>query len=114
MTRPEKLCGETHKVKFHTLEDGDVSFYVTINCDDEGLPVEVFFNVKDSKYWEHLVVVSTMISRLLQAGIPLPDIAEDLCQVHSPRTGHIAPGKGYVGSVYARIGALFKEWGGDE
>lgn len=106
--RPELLCGETHKLKFTNSDGVELSFYVTVNLDGDK-PVEVFVNVRDATYWEHLVAVTVGISRQLQAGIPVGTIAADLKQIHSPKTGHMMKG-GWSPSIYARIGDILNRY----
>lgn len=107
MTRPEHIDGTTTKLKLNLANGHELTFYVTVNCAD-GKPVEVFVNVKDATYWEHLTAVTVMISRMLQAGIPAKIIADDLKQIHSPHTFHMVRGGGSVPSVYARIGMVLE------
>lgn len=111
--RPEQLCGETHKLKLTNSDGTEVSFYVTVNFDGDPFeirkPIEVFVNVRDATYWEHLVAVTVGISRQLQAGIPVEVIAEDLKQIHSPKTGHMMKG-GWSPSIYARIGDILNRY----
>lgn len=109
--RPEFLVGTTYKVKIKPPQGGELTFYITVNCTDDGLmfkPYEVFVNCRDAQYWEHLTAVTLMVSRSLQAGVPVETIARDLKEISSSVTGHMAPGVGWVQSVYARIGALLE------
>lgn len=107
MTRPEAVEGRTTKLKLN-LDNGDeLSFYVTINSID-GKPFEMFVNVKNAVYWEHLTAITVMVSRMLQAGIPAQTIADDLKQIQSPHTAHWMTG-GRVPSVYARIGMALEQ-----
>lgn len=110
MTRPDTTQGTTTKIKTSLSDGTDLTFYVTVNCVDDR-PVEVFVNVKDASYWEHLTAVCVMISRLLQSGVSADTIAHDLKQIHSPHTSHIAKGKGMVPSIYARIGMVLETAG---
>lgn len=107
--RPDTLTGTTHRIDA-TLPNGDeIRLYITINSIDTGTefkPWEVFCNCKDSAYWEHLVAVTLLVSKLLQLGNSAEDVAHTLMGIHSPRTGHLAKGKGWVPSLYARIGQV--------
>lgn len=104
--RPERLEGKTYKAK--VTGNVELTFYVTINFDITGMPYEMFVNVKDSQYWEHLTMMSTMVSKMLQAGIDPCYIADSLRQLESPKTNHIVPGIGFVPSIYARIGMILE------
>lgn len=107
LTRPDRLTGDTHKIKALMADGKELSFYVTLNRTDEGVPYEIFVNVRDAQFWEHLTAVSVMISRLLQAGITAKTIADDLMQIHSPITAHRVRGRAnQADSIYARIGEV--------
>ena len=111
MSRPELLTGETHKVKIALPKGGDVTFYVTVNFDptDNLKPYEVFVNVKNAEYWEHLTANTVLISRLLQSGVSVETIAGDLKAIHSTTTSHFVKG-GWTPSVYARIGDILLQY----
>lgn len=105
--RSQVLAGETTKVKINLMSGTSVTFYITVNYNEDSEPFEVFVNVKDSEYWEHLVATTVLISRLLQAGVSVHTIAADLRQIESPKTGHMMDGgKGWCPSIYARIGMV--------
>lgn len=111
-SRPDVLVGTTHKVEIVPKSGNEIKFYVTINSVDQGLqfrPYEVFVNCMNADYTEHLIAVTVGISRQLQAGVPIEKIVHDLKQIQSGHTGHLAPGEGWVSSIYARIGMLLEE-----
>lgn len=106
MSRPEIVESTTHKIKA-TITDGvEVKIYVTVGRLD-GKPYEVFANTNNGQLWEHLALVTLLMSRMLQAGIPPERIAKDLKQIRSPITGHMAIG-GWAPSIYARIGNVLE------
>ena len=107
--RSEILTGTTHKIKI-TLPNGekDLAFYVTANKQD-GKLYEIFVNVRDARYWEHLTVATVMISRLLQLGVAPEVVIADLKSIHSPVTGHMNKAEGWVTSVYARIADIIEK-----
>lgn len=116
--RPELMVGTTYKVKAHLPGGDSLAVYITINSIDGGptgiQPWEVFLNCRQGRFWEHFALVAVMLSRQLQAGIPVETIAGDLMHIQSPETGHMAPG-GYAPSIYARIGkVLLREAGAKE
>lgn len=105
--RPERLTSCTHKIKAVLPGGVEAKLYITVG-ERDGKPYEVFANTNNAQLWEHLAVVTLMISRLLQAGVTPERIAKDLKQIHSPITGHMARG-GYAPSIYARIGAVLEQ-----
>lgn len=107
MQRPEVIRGVTKKIKVSLPEGKEFSFYITVNFMD-GEPFEVFANVKDSQFWEHLTFATVLVSRLLQSGTPKATLVEELRQVHSPFTGHFAEGGEWMPSIYAHIAAMLE------
>ena len=105
ITRPDVLLSTTYKYKFSD-QNGDVSLYVTISNLDE-TPFEVFINCKNAYYAEHLNALMITVSLALRQGIDLSVLASELCDICSPFTGHFGNG-GYVNSIYAAIGQVFK------
>ena len=100
MQRPEKLDGPTYCVR---LEDGK-PLYVTVN-EMDGQPAEVFFRIDDPELFEWVTVLTVVISRALRCGEKLGTIAEDLMEIHSPRTNHFHRGQQFP-SLAARIGSV--------
>jgi len=98
--RPERLEGPTFCVR---LDDGRPLF-VTVN-EMDGRPVEVFVRIDDPELFEWITVLTLMISRALRCGESLETIAEDLMQIHSPRTNHFHRGHRFP-SLAARIGTV--------
>lgn len=107
MTRDERLYGPTYMI---TMDDGR-PLYITINHDAAGEPVEVFIRYDDPALFEWVTLTTTLITRLLRAGQSLETIAEELKEIHSPRTRHILPGSGnrMCPSLAARFGEVFAE-----
>lgn len=98
--RPEKLEGPTYAER---LDDGRI-MYVTIN-DVDGKPFEVFVRLDDDKIFEWIVVATRLISASLRQGVPAELIADELTEIHGPKTGHIIPGTNRRANSYAaRIG----------
>lgn len=107
--RSDTLVGTTHKIKITLPQGGkDVAFYVTVNKQD-GRLYEVFVNVRHAGYWEHLTLVTVMISQLLQLGKAPEQIVATLRSIDSAVTGHINKGEGWVPSVYSRIAAVIEQ-----
>lgn len=103
--RPEKLDGATYKGHTH---DGK-PMYITVN-EKEGRPFEVFVRVDDPDLFEWMTALTVMITRCLRHGDTLAAIADELMEVHSPKTRHFVDGgKGEAVSLAARIGTVLKE-----
>lgn len=105
--RPEHLQGITYKIKTPNAAGQIINIYLTVN-EHDGEPFEVFLNCTDSSINELASVSMVLISRLLRLGVPLDVISEDLEQVHSAHTAHMA-GKQWCPSLIARIGRVLKE-----
>lgn len=83
--RPSELAGVTHKIKWPTY---DAAIYMTVNTDDEGVPLEVMINTKNavSDDWiRGFTLMATAVMRLL--GAEAYFIAEEWKQVHSAGNG---------------------------
>lgn len=106
--RPEVVQGHTSKIKVALPDGKTFAFYVTIGYVD-GKPFEVFVNVKDSQFWEHLSFATVLLSRLLQSGTSAQVLAEELKQIQSPMTSHFAENGEWMPSIYAHIGALLEK-----
>ena len=102
-SRPDVLTGQTYKRKI-TGVDGDINVYITI-CDRDERPYEMFLNASNARFVEQVSVIMILASRLLQCGLAAETIAEDLCDIHSPFTGHMTRG-GYCPSLTAAIGEV--------
>lgn len=102
-TRPEVLPGSTYKRKIASV-DGEINIYITI-CEIDGQPFEMFLNASDARFVEQVSVIMILASRLLRSGVSPQTIAEDLCDIHSPFTGHMTRA-GYCPSLTAAIGEV--------
>ena len=99
--RPAILPGQTHKIVVG-LQDGPVKIYLTV-CEHNGKPMEIFINSKNSELAESMGALTIMVSRRLQDGGSVEEIAADLEEVPSAMTGHMMNG-GWCPSIHARIG----------
>ena len=106
--RPEVLPGFTHKFKAPNAQQEWINIYLTVNEDDDGVPFEVFINCSDSTIYEMLSVSMVLMSRLLQRGATLEEIADDLRQVQSAHTQHMH-GNTWYPSLVARLGATLRD-----
>ena len=101
--RPDVLRGSTYKRKIAGV-DGEINVYITI-CELDGEPFEMFLNASDARFVEQVSVIMILASRLLRSGVAAETIAEDLCDIHSPFTGHMTRA-GYCPSLTAAIGEV--------
>jgi len=105
-TDEEVLGGPTYEVRIND----DESFYVTIN-EKGGVPGEVVIRFDVPEYFEWVTILTIFITRMLEVGIPLANIAKDLKDIHSPRTSHFIPGGGgEARSICDRIGRVFEQY----
>ena len=103
--RPDTLNGATYRA---TLDDGKPLF-VTVNSDENGAPCEVFIRMDNPELFEWVTLVTVLITRLLRAGQQLDTIADELQEIHSPKSRHFIPGGGgECPSLAARIGMILK------
>ncbi len=105
--RPEALSGVTYKIKTPNASGLIINVYLTVN-EENGEPFEVFLNCSDNSIMELVSVSMVLVSRLLRLGVSLEVIAEDLEQVFSVNTAHMA-GKRWCPSLIAHIGRVLKE-----
>lgn len=105
--RGYELSGRTYKIRWPDLES---PIFVTINHDNEGHPVEIFIASRNSTHNEWTVLTSVLISKLLQTGVPLEDVARQLKLVNLSTSTSYDNGRHY-GSLVSRIGFLLEDHG---
>lgn len=103
--RPEKLQGETYKIKWPGSAH---AIYVTINDDEQGKPFEIFINSKDTEHFAWTVALTRMISAVFRRGGDVGFVADELEQVFDPRGGAWMGGK-FVTSPIAAIGGVIRQ-----
>lgn len=104
--RSEVLPGQTYKIKAPNAQGEYTNIYLTVN-EEDGKPYEVFINCSDTSLYETLAVAMILVSRLIQKGASLEEIAGDLAQVQSAYTAHM-DGSQWFPSLIARIGAQLR------
>lgn len=78
--------------------------YITIN-EHNGQPFEVFVRHDEPNSYEWIAALTTMLTRMLRAGVSLDVVAAELMEIHGPNTGHMIPGTSdWAPSLVARIG----------
>ena len=109
MSRPETLRGNTYKIKPPTQKD---ALYVTINDalfyegtdKEQYAPFEIFINTKDTVSLHWLTSLTRLISAIFRKGGDVSFVVEELCAIHDPRGGFLAPGGIFIKSVVEQIG----------
>ena len=102
--RPDKLTGETYKVKWPSLES---ALYVTIN-EVGGKPFEMFIASRGGKHSEWMTALTLMISSIMRTNDDIDFVAQELQQVVSAHDSAWI-GKKFYPSLVARIGHLLEE-----
>lgn len=81
--RPEILFGPTLKIKANGY-----NLYVTINCDDNGRPLEIFFNSSHLESYEWVALATRLSSMILRSDDPkianMNTLAEEFIKTESP------------------------------
>lgn len=104
--REYRLPSTTKKLKVPFQTD-EINVYLTIAYKDNK-PWEIFLNTKNLELYEYLATIGLLTSRLLQAGIVIDKIADDLNDIASPHTGHFR-GQEWCRSVASLVGKTLKE-----
>ncbi len=101
--RAERLEGPTYKIKV-TLPDRVERLYLTVNHQD-GKPYEIFIRVDRPELLEWITLTAVQVSRALQHGRPLADIAADMLAIHSGgHSLHVLPDGLQCYSLVERLG----------
>lgn len=98
-----ELPGATYKVTVETPERR-YRVYITIN-EQDGNPFEVFVRCDNPQLYEWITALTLLTSKLLQRGMSLKEIGQELQIIHSGATSaHFLPGGQHCISLVARIG----------
>lgn len=115
VSRPEKMVGETYKIKNPLSES---ALYVTINDivlnagtdHEERRPFEIFINSKNMEHFQWVAALTLVISAVFRKGGDVTFLVEELKSVFDPRGGYWKPGSGvFMNSTVAHIGAVIEE-----
>lgn len=92
------------------------SMYITINnMQIKGkktgvnwkVPHELFVRYDDPDFYEVVTVLSRLVSMALREGVDPMVVAQELCDIHSPKTNHNIPGTNRrANSLTARVGEV--------
>ncbi|WP_235962491.1 adenosylcobalamin-dependent ribonucleoside-diphosphate reductase [Jannaschia marina] len=108
LDRPQRLTGETYKIKWPMSEH---ALYITINdisLDGQRRPFEIFVNSKNMEHFAWTVALTRMISAVFRRGGDVSFVVEELKAVFDPRGGAWVQGK-YVPSILAAIGGVIEK-----
>ncbi len=115
VSRPEKMVGETYKIKNPLSES---ALYVTINDivlnegtdHEERRPFEIFINSKNMEHFQWVAALTLVISAVFRKGGDVTFLVEELKSVFDPRGGYWKPGAGvFMNSTVAHIGAVIED-----
>ncbi len=110
LIRPEKLSGETYKIKTPLSEH---ALYVTINnvMLDGGTkqPFEIFINSKAMEHFQWIVALTRVISAVFRKGGDVAFLIEELHSVFDPKGGYFKKGGKYMPSLVAEIGEVIEQ-----
>ncbi|SDY73504.1 ribonucleoside-diphosphate reductase class II [Jannaschia faecimaris] len=108
LDRPQRLTGETYKIKWPQSEH---ALYITINditLEGKRRPFEIFVNSKNMEHFAWTVALTRMISAVFRRGGDVSFVVEELKAVFDPRGGAWMQGK-YVPSILAAIGGVIEK-----
>ena len=114
LTRPEKLVGNTYKIKTPVTEH---ALYITINdiIMNEGTPqehrrpFEIFINSKNMDYFQWIVALTRVMSAVFRKGGDVTFLVEELHSVFDPSGGYFKKGGKYIPSLVAEIGEVLEQ-----
>jgi hypothetical protein len=114
LSRPEKLVGNTYKIKTPVTEH---ALYITINdiVMNEGTPqehrrpFEVFINSKNMEHFQWIVALTRVMSAVFRKGGDVTFLVEELKSVFEPSGGYFKKGGKFVPSLVAEIGEVVEE-----
>jgi hypothetical protein len=114
LSRPEKLVGNTYKIKTPVTEH---ALYITINdiLIDEGTPqahrrpFEIFINSKNMDHFQWIVALTRVMSAVFRKGGDVTFLVEELRSVFDPSGGYFKKGGKYIPSLVAEIGEVVEQ-----
>jgi hypothetical protein len=114
LSRPDKLVGNTYKIKTPVTEH---ALYITINdvVMDEGTPrehrrpFEIFINSKNMEHFQWIVALTRVMSAVFRKGGDVTFLVEELKSVFEPSGGYFKKGGKFVPSLVAEIGEVVEQ-----
>ncbi len=114
LSRPDKLVGNTYKIKTPVTEH---ALYITINdvVMDEGTPrehrrpFEIFINSKNMEHFQWIVALTRVMSAVFRKGGDVTFLVEELKSVFEPSGGYFKKGGKFIPSLVAEIGEVVEQ-----
>lgn len=114
LTRPEKLIGNTYKIKTPVTEH---ALYITINdiimnegtAQEHRRPFEIFINSKNMDHFQWIVALTRVMSAVFRKGGDVTFMVEELHSVFDPSGGYFKKGGKYIPSLVAEIGEVLEQ-----
>jgi hypothetical protein len=114
LSRPDKLVGNTYKIKTPVTEH---ALYITINdvVMNEGTPqehrrpFEIFINSKNMDHFQWIVALTRVMSAVFRKGGDVTFLVEELHSVFDPSGGYFKKGGKYIPSLVAEIGEVLEQ-----
>ncbi len=114
LTRPEKLVGNTYKIKTPVTEH---ALYITINdivmnegtAQEHRRPFEIFINSKNMDHFQWIVALTRVMSAVFRKGGDVTFLVEELHSVFDPSGGYFKKGGKYIPSLVAEIGEVLEQ-----
>jgi hypothetical protein len=114
LSRPEKLVGNTYKVKTPVTEH---ALYITINdvvvnegtVQEHRRPFEIFINSKNMEHFQWIVALTRVMSAVFRKGGDVTFLVEELRSVFDPSGGYFKKGGKYIPSLVAEIGEVVEQ-----
>ena len=114
LSRPEKLVGNTYKIKTPVTEH---ALYITINdivmfegtAQEHRRPFEIFINSKNMEHFQWIVALTRVMSAVFRKGGDITFLVEELHSVFDPSGGYFKKGGKYIPSLVAEIGEVLEQ-----
>jgi hypothetical protein len=114
LSRPDKLVGNTYKVKTPVTEH---ALYITINDivlhegtpQEHRRPFEIFINSKNMEHFQWIVALTRVMSAVFRKGGDVTFLVEELHSVFDPNGGYFKKGGKYIPSLVAEIGEVVEQ-----
>ncbi|HQT81968.1 MAG: NrdJb [Ferrovum sp. 37-45-19] len=114
LSRPDKLVGNTYKIKTPASEH---ALYITINdilmnegtAQEHRRPFEIFINSKNMEHFQWIVALTRVMSAVFRKGGDITFLVEELQSVFDPKGGYFKKGGKYTPSLVAEIGEVLQE-----
>jgi len=109
LSRPDKLVGNTYKIKTPVTEH---ALYITMNegtPQEHRRPFEIFINSKNMDHFQWIVALTRVMSAVFRKGGDVTFLVEELHSVFDPSGGYFKKGGKYIPSLVAEIGEVLEQ-----